>query len=118
MPTTIIKSALALTLLLPLMTQNSSETKRPHARDIGLVVGVLPAGRLDAITDVDGVRVGHATVIKGADVRTGVTAIPVVWWTPRPLFHFDQVRPASKDRQTPYVVATNTTRQCFGETAS
>ena len=75
MPTTIIKNALALALLLPLMTQNSSETKRPRARDIGLVVGVLPAGRLDAITDVEGVRVGHATLIKGADVRTGVTAI-------------------------------------------
>jgi D-aminopeptidase len=39
------------------------------------MVGVLPAGRLDAITDVEGVRVGHATLIKGADVRTGVTAI-------------------------------------------
>jgi D-aminopeptidase len=75
MPTTIIKGALALALLLPLVTQNSSETKRPRARDIGLTVGVLPAGRLDAITDVDGVRVGHATLVKGSDVRTGVTAI-------------------------------------------
>jgi D-aminopeptidase len=48
---------------------------RPRARDIGLRVGVLPAGRLDAITDVEGVRVGHATLIKGEDVRTGVTAV-------------------------------------------
>jgi len=40
-----------------------------------LRVGVLPAGRLDAITDVEGVRVGHVTLIKGEDVRTGVTAI-------------------------------------------
>jgi D-aminopeptidase len=75
MPTTIIKGALALALLLPLVTQNNGETKRPRARDIGLVVGVLSPGRLDAITDVDGVRVGHATLIKGSDVRTGVTAI-------------------------------------------
>src|SRR5437763_9826155 len=75
MPTTIIKNALALLLLLPLMTQNSSETKRPRARDIGLVVGVLPTGRLDAITDVEGVRVGHATLTKGDDVRTGVTCV-------------------------------------------
>jgi D-aminopeptidase len=75
MPTTIIKGALALALLLPLVTQNNGETKRPRARDIGLVVGVLPPGRLDAITDVDGVRVGHATLVKGSDVRTGVTAI-------------------------------------------
>lgn len=53
----------------------SDEPRRPRARDIGLVVGVLPAGRLDAITDVEGVRVGHATLVKGEDVRTGVTAI-------------------------------------------
>jgi D-aminopeptidase len=57
------------------MAQNAREAPRPRARDIGLRVGVLPAGRLDAITDVEGVRVGHATLIKGEDVRTGVTAI-------------------------------------------
>jgi D-aminopeptidase len=75
MPTTIFKATLALLLLLPQMTRNGGERKRPRARDIGLVVGVLPPGRLDAITDVEGVRVGHATLIKGDDVRTGVTAI-------------------------------------------
>ncbi len=48
---------------------------RPRARDIGLKVGVLPTGALNAITDVAGVRVGHATRIEGADIRTGVTAI-------------------------------------------
>ncbi|HEX7314563.1 MAG TPA: P1 family peptidase [Pyrinomonadaceae bacterium] len=56
-------------------TQTPGEQRRPRARDIGLRVGVLPAGRLDAITDVEGVRVGHATLIKGDDVRTGVTAV-------------------------------------------
>ena len=35
----------------------------------------MPTGPLNAITDVGGVRVGHATVIRGANVRTGVTAI-------------------------------------------
>ena len=69
------KALLFLILSLPLMTQTGNEGRRPRARDIGLMVGVLPAGRLDAITDVEGVRVGHATLIKGADVRTGVTAI-------------------------------------------
>jgi D-aminopeptidase len=70
------RTALAsLLLFLPAMAQNAKETARPRARDIGLRVGVLPAGRLDAITDVGGVRVGHATLIKGDDVRTGVTAI-------------------------------------------
>ncbi|HYH83955.1 MAG TPA: P1 family peptidase [Pyrinomonadaceae bacterium] len=75
MPTLIPKTVIALALLLPAMTQNSGEPRRPRARDIGLAVGVLPAGRLDAITDVEGVRVGHTTLIKGDDVRTGVTAI-------------------------------------------
>jgi D-aminopeptidase len=40
-----------------------------------MVVGVLPPGRLNAITDVKGVRVGHETLMKGDAVRTGVTAI-------------------------------------------
>src|SRR5919205_855602 len=57
------------------MTHSGGEQKRPRARDIGLRVGVLPAGKLDAITDVEGVRVGHATLIRGEDVRTGVTAV-------------------------------------------
>ena len=75
MPSTIFKATLALLFLLPQMTQTGGEQKRPRARDIGLVVGMLPPGRLDAITDVEGVRVGHATLIRGEDVRTGVTAI-------------------------------------------
>lgn len=48
---------------------------RPRARDVGLVVGTFPTGLLNAITDVDGVRVGHSTVMRGDDIRTGVTAI-------------------------------------------
>lgn len=48
---------------------------RPRARDLGIAPGVLPPGALNAITDVDGVRVGHTTVVEGDQVRTGVTAI-------------------------------------------
>src|SRR6185295_6631588 len=48
---------------------------RPRARDIGVAPGVFPPGPLDAITDVPGVAVGHATRIEGDRVRTGVTAI-------------------------------------------
>ncbi len=70
-----IRIALASLLFLNVMAQNVKEVPRPRARDIGLRVGVLPAGRLDAITDVEGVRVGQVTLIKGEDVRTGVTAI-------------------------------------------
>lgn len=48
---------------------------RPRARDIGLKIGVMPTGALNSITDVLGVQVGHTTIIRGDDVRTGVTAI-------------------------------------------
>lgn len=44
-------------------------------RDLGLKIGVLAPGKLNAITDVPGVRVGHETLVKGDSVRTGVTAI-------------------------------------------
>src|SRR5206468_9454951 len=43
--------------------------------DIGLRIGVLPTGPLNAITDVAGVLVGHTTVSRGDNIRTGVTAI-------------------------------------------
>jgi D-aminopeptidase len=57
-------------------TGAQSETeKRPRAREIGLKVGILPTGKLNAITDVAGVLVGHRTIIQGDTVRTGVTAI-------------------------------------------
>lgn len=48
---------------------------RARARDLGVVPGSLPAGGLNAITDVPGVRVGHTTLIEGSGIRTGVTAI-------------------------------------------
>ncbi len=46
-----------------------------RARDLGIVVGALPPGPLNAITDVDGVRVGHTTLVEDDDVRTGVTVV-------------------------------------------
>lgn len=52
---------------------NSFSQKR--ARDFGITIGVLPTGKFNAITDVPGVKVGHTTLIKGENVRTGVTAI-------------------------------------------
>jgi D-aminopeptidase len=53
----------------------AAQSPRPRARDIGLVVGSLPPGPLNAITDVAGVRVGHTTVARGDSINTGVTAI-------------------------------------------
>ena len=50
-----------------------SYAQRP--RELGIQIGVLTPGRFNAITDVDGISVGHTTIIKGDSVRTGVTAI-------------------------------------------
>jgi D-aminopeptidase len=52
-----------------------SQATRPRARDIGIAPGALTPGPLNAITDVDGVRVGHTTIREGDTIRTGVTAI-------------------------------------------
>ncbi|UBU09346.1 P1 family peptidase [Nonomuraea gerenzanensis] len=48
---------------------------RSRARDLGVLVGPLPTGPLNAITDVAGVLVGQTTIDDGADLHTGVTAI-------------------------------------------
>lgn len=56
----------------PRAAQNGS---RPRAREAGVIVGILPVGPLNAITDVTGVAVGHTTITRGDNVRTGVTAI-------------------------------------------
>jgi D-aminopeptidase len=36
-----------------------------HARELGIRVGDLSPGPENAITDVDGVRVGHSTIVRG-----------------------------------------------------
>jgi D-aminopeptidase len=46
-----------------------------RARDIGIEIGELDPGPLNAITDVAGIRVGHTTIVEGDDVRTGVTVV-------------------------------------------
>ena len=65
----------ALAALLLLGNAAMAEETRPRLRDTGLVVGPLPTGALNAITDVPGVTVGQVTLIKGDTVRTGVTVI-------------------------------------------
>lgn len=65
-----------LTILLIMLAGFSAQSQnRPRARDLGIKVGILPPGPLNAITDVNGVLVGHTTLIRGDNVRTGVTAI-------------------------------------------
>ncbi|MDP2529292.1 MAG: P1 family peptidase [Candidatus Palauibacterales bacterium] len=53
----------------------AADGDRPRVRDAGIVIGALPPGPLDAITDVRGVRVGQVTVWSGDSLRTGVTAV-------------------------------------------
>ena len=62
-------------LLLATAAMTADASARPRARELGLEIGILPHGPLNAITDVEGVRVGHVTLIEGRSVRTGVTAI-------------------------------------------
>jgi D-aminopeptidase len=57
------------------VTAGGADGDRARARDLGLVPGTLPPGPQNAITDVPGIRVGHATLIEGDTIRTGVTAI-------------------------------------------
>ena len=49
--------------------------QRARARDLGVAPGIFAPGKLNAITDVTGVRVGQVTLQEGDKVRTGVTAI-------------------------------------------
>ena len=64
------KQLLFLLILLPVVT---TAQKRP--RELGIKIGVMPTGANNAITDVPGVKVGQVTLVEGADIRTGVTAI-------------------------------------------
>ena len=73
-----VKKPVAATIVLLTLAaaaQSTSPSPRPRASDLGLKVGIVPAGPFDAITDVAGVAVGHTTIIGGDDLHTGVTAI-------------------------------------------
>jgi D-aminopeptidase len=52
-----------------------AQQPRARARDLGVAPGIFQPGTNNAITDVAGVRVGHATIVIGDSVHTGVTAI-------------------------------------------
>ena len=67
--------ALALVLLGVAPVQAQDAVARVRARELGVAPGIFRTGERNAITDVAGVTVGHATVIEGDSVRTGVTAI-------------------------------------------
>lgn len=64
-----------LSLGLLLITQNSIAQKNQRPREQGIVIGVLPTGKYNSIVDVQGVAVGHTTLVEADSVRTGVTVI-------------------------------------------
>ncbi len=66
------RSAIWALLLLP---GALAAQERKRAREYGIRIGVMQPGALNSITDVQGVKVGHTTLIKGDSIRTGVTAI-------------------------------------------
>jgi D-aminopeptidase len=75
MGTKIVAVIVVMVMTAAIAAQNKSPNTSPRASDLGLKVGVLPAGPLDAITDVAGVEVGQTTIIRGDNIRTGVTPI-------------------------------------------
>jgi D-aminopeptidase len=62
-------------VVLSAISSPAQESARPRARELGVRIGVLPTGPGNAITDVSGVLVGQTTIVRGNDIRTGVTAI-------------------------------------------
>src|SRR2546427_8625512 len=71
-----VRFILVLLVTVLVMTKGATQERpRPRAREAGVIVGVLSPGPLNAISDVGGVMVGHTGIIRGEDVRTGVTAI-------------------------------------------
>jgi D-aminopeptidase len=67
-----------LSLLIALLAAASpalAQTTRARARELGVKPGIFAPGPVNAITDVAGVLVGHATIVAGDSVHTGVTAI-------------------------------------------
>jgi D-aminopeptidase len=72
--TNVNMSRIIIFLYLSLFT-NMIMGQKLRARDYNIPFGILPMGKLNAITDVSGVKVGHVTIIEGENIRTGITAI-------------------------------------------
>ena len=70
-----LRCVLAALALLGALSNAAPQAARSRSSELGLKIGVLPAGPLDAITDVAGVKVGNTTINRGVNIRTGVTAV-------------------------------------------
>src|SRR5437763_15617391 len=62
-------------VLLFLFTPPLHGQTRPRARDLGITIGSIPTGALDAITAVAGIGVGHTSITRGDSLNSGITAI-------------------------------------------
>ena len=70
-----MKRYLLIFIMLGMLSSLLVAQERGRARDFGIEPGILSPGEWNAITDVSGVKVGHLTLIRGENVRTGVTVI-------------------------------------------
>lgn len=73
--TTAYRAAVLAALLIAASPLAGQAQERARARELGVAPGILPPGPLNAITDVPGVRIGHATISEPPSLNTGVTAI-------------------------------------------
>jgi D-aminopeptidase len=69
------KTSLLVLFLFPIHLVSSQHMRKPGLRELGVEIGIFRPGKLNAITDVEGVKVGHVTLVEGENIRTGVTAI-------------------------------------------
>ena len=69
-----MKKLILVSALILLLTGSCAQD-RGRVREFGIFPGILETGPWNAITDVDGVKVGHRTLVRGDSVRTGVTVI-------------------------------------------
>jgi D-aminopeptidase len=71
----IIETALFCLITLTAMTLSAQDNQDKNLRNYGIEIGVMQPGQMNAITDVEGVEIGHQTLIEGDNIRTGVTAV-------------------------------------------
>ncbi|HEX5577841.1 MAG TPA: P1 family peptidase, partial [Gemmatimonadaceae bacterium] len=71
----LVRNSQCICLLLVFFSTTAPAQERPRARDLGLIVGIFSPGTNNAITDVDGVKVGQVSINDGDSIHTGVTAI-------------------------------------------
>ena len=70
-----MKKFLIQSILTIIIINDGLQSQKIRPREMGLEIGLFQTGEWNAITDVNGVKVGHETIIRGDNVRTGVTII-------------------------------------------